>query len=73
VNSAVDGGAVVERSVRGAEILQEILVTFAAHFRVHTRSKRIRNTEIIPGGTAYSYAQSPKWKVIRGTVGVFNY
>ena len=72
MNRAFDGCAVVERSVRRAKILQEILVAFAAHFGMDARRKRIGDTEIVPGGAADSYAQAPEWEVIRGAIGVFN-
>jgi hypothetical protein len=55
MNHTIDIGAVVERTVGGPEVLQQILVAFAAHFRVHARRERIGDTQIVPGGSADSY------------------
>src|SRR6185369_14524957 len=66
-------GAVVERAICGTEILKHVFVTFATHFSMHAGCERIRNTEIVPGGTADSYTEPAEWKMVGRAVGVFNY
>jgi hypothetical protein len=68
-----DSGAVVERAIRGPEILEHVLIAFATHLSVHARGERIRNTEIVSSGTADSYTKPAEWKMVGGAVGVFNY
>ena len=44
-HSAFNSAAVVKRAVCGTQILEEILLAFAAHFGVHARRERIGNTQ----------------------------
>ena len=70
---AFDSRAVVERAVCGTEILQDVILSFAAHFSMHARSERIGNAKIVAGGTADSYTKPAEWKMVRRAVGILNY
>ena len=69
----LDNRAVVKRAVCGTEILEDVPITLASHFRVHTRSKRIGNAKIVASGTADSYTKPAEWKMVRRAVGILNY
>ena len=69
MNRAFDSGAVVERAVCGTEILEDVLVSFAAHFSVYARGKRIGNAQVVAGGTADGYAEPAEWKMVRARSG----
>src|SRR5678816_3710094 len=68
-DSSLHRRSVVERAIRGAEILQEILVAFAAHFRMHARSKGIGHAQIVASRTAQGYAQTAEGKMVGRSVG----
>ena len=41
-----------------------MLVTFAAHFSVYARGKRIGNAQVVASGTADSYTEPAEWKMV---------
>ena len=73
MNRAFDSGAVVERAVCRTEILEHVFVSLATHLSVYARREWIRNTQIVPSGTADSYTKPAEWKMVGGAVWVFNY
>jgi hypothetical protein len=73
MNRAFDSRAVIERAVRGAEILKDVLIAFATHFSMDARRERIGNAKIVASGAADSYTKPAEWKMVWSAIGVFNY
>src|SRR5438045_9666298 len=60
--------AVVKRAVSRSQILEKVLVAFAAPFGMHTRRKRIRNAQIVARRAANRDAQAVDRKMLGGAI-----
>src|SRR5258706_548787 len=68
-----DYRSVVEGAIGRSQVLQKIFVPFVAHFSVHSRGERVRNTQIVPSRASNSDAQAADLKMFSGSIRIFDY